>query len=189
MSRTTLNEAAGVWALDRSPEVDGAGRNAADFGALLVHHSEPVVRPLAGGGVFVTPDGAWLREGSGEFFVALGDPNPDYDAPLFAIKNLGFVFVRVVAASLVEITLHPRNVAPAALCSLQQWLQSLQSDSFKLNYMKDVWTSEVLSTPTEVMCRVFEICSLEMSEEANRLESYIASNTSARKIGFASPAH
>jgi hypothetical protein len=105
--------------------------------AAPVFH-EQVARP-SGGGVFVTPDGAWLREGSGELFVALGDPDPDYDAPVFAIKNLGFILVRVVAASRGDITLHPRNVAPAALSSLHQWLQSSQYNLLKLNYIKDRW--------------------------------------------------
>jgi len=119
--------AADIWFLDRRPEVQRMDKVVADTAALPILRRDMAIPPLVGGGVFVTPDGAWLREGSEEFFVALGDPNPDYDAPSFAIKNLGFIFVRVVATSVAEIRLHPRNAAPAALRSLQQWLQSFQS--------------------------------------------------------------
>lgn len=41
--------------------------------------------------MLVTADGEWVLEGSAEFLAALGDPEPDYDAGGFAVKNLGFV--------------------------------------------------------------------------------------------------
>jgi hypothetical protein len=175
MRRTASNQAA-------DDSADGA------VGERTAHvFHEQVARPF-GGGVFVTPDGAWLREGSSEFFVALGDPDPDYDAPVFAIKNLGFILVRVVAASRVDITLHPRNVAPAALSFLQQWLQSSQYNLFKLDYIKDRWISEVLTTPAQALRRLFEICALEMTEDANFLE-LPGTNKRAQASGFASLAH
>jgi hypothetical protein len=189
MNRTTSSESAEVRLLDRPLDIQDAGWDVAGTAAPLTRDREQAVRPVDGGGIFVTPDGAWLREGSDEFFVVLGDPDPDYDAPLFAIKNLGFIFVQVVAAPLVDITLHPRNVAPAALRSLQQWLQSFQFSSFKLNYMKDRWISEILTTPAQVICRLFEISALEMIEDASYFEPSVASNITARQIGFGSTAH
>jgi len=177
MDRTTSSEAAEVQLLDSPLEIQHADRGSADTAALL------------GGGFFVTPDGAWLREGSDEFFVALGDPDPDYDAPLFAIKNLGFILVRVVAAPLVDITLHPRNVAPSALRSLQQWLQSFQFSSIKLNYLKGRWISEILTTPAQVICHLFELSALEMTNDASYFELSVATNITARQIGFSSIAH
>src|SRR5262249_15618854 len=107
MNRTTSTDAPEVRPVDRSADIQNGGS------------AVETVPPAACAGIFITPDGAWLREGSAEFFIALGDPEPDYDAPLFTIKNLGFICVRVVTASVVDITLHPRNVAPAALRSLQ----------------------------------------------------------------------
>src|SRR5262245_15282294 len=115
MDRTSSGETAEVRVVHRPHEIQDVDECSVDLASPLARHRKQAVRAIAGDGIFVTPDGAWLREGSGEFFVALGDPDPDYDAPLFAIKNLGFIFVRVAAAPLVDITLHPRNVAPAAL--------------------------------------------------------------------------
>ncbi|HEV2189280.1 MAG TPA: hypothetical protein VGR70_18870 [Stellaceae bacterium] len=158
MDRTTSSEAAEVQLLDGPLAIQHADRG--DSAVLL------------GGGFFVAPDGTWLRKGSDEFFVAVGDPNPDYNAPLFALKNLGFIEVRVVAGPLVNITLHPRNVASAALRSLQQWLLLFQFSSVKLNYLKDRWISEILTTPAQVICRLFEISALEMTEDASFLRTF-----------------
>ena len=66
--------------------------------------------------MLVTPDGEWVSPDSPEFFAALGDPNPDYDAVAFAVKNLGFIKFQVIQHSIVEIELHPRNVELPALC-------------------------------------------------------------------------
>ena len=51
--------------------------------------------------MLVTPEGQWMLEDSTEFRAALGDPNPDYDAAQFAVKNLGFIkFKSLTARSL-----------------------------------------------------------------------------------------
>jgi hypothetical protein len=42
--------------------------------------------------MLITPDGGWVSPDSAEFYTALGDPDPDYDAINFAVKNLGFIF-------------------------------------------------------------------------------------------------
>jgi hypothetical protein len=44
--------------------------------------------------LLVTPTGNWVRDGSREFLTVLGDPDPDYDAAMFAVRNLGFIAVR-----------------------------------------------------------------------------------------------
>jgi hypothetical protein len=41
--------------------------------------------------LLVTPTGDWIRESSREFLALLGDLHPDYDAVMFAVRNLGFV--------------------------------------------------------------------------------------------------
>jgi hypothetical protein len=48
----------------------------------------------AAGLLLVTPTGDWVREGSREFLAVLGDPDPDYDAAMFAVRNFGFVAIR-----------------------------------------------------------------------------------------------
>ena len=40
--------------------------------------------------ILVSPQGRWVFPGSSEFLDFLGDPNPDYDAEAFAVKNMGF---------------------------------------------------------------------------------------------------
>jgi hypothetical protein len=115
----------------------------------------------SGGAIFVAPDGTWVREGSGEFFEVLGDADPDYDAPLYAIKNFGFMAVRILPKSLVEIKLHPKNVTAAALLSIQNILPSIRSNSFRITYLQDAWTSEVASSATRTICRLSEICACE----------------------------
>ena len=74
--------------------------------------------------MLVTSDGRWVLEDSAEFLAALGDPDPDYDAALFAVKNLGFVRLQLFADSLIEIELHPHNVELAALLAVQQQIIS-----------------------------------------------------------------
>jgi hypothetical protein len=66
--------------------------------------------------------------------------------------------------------LHPRNAAPAALSSLQQWLQAFQAYSFKLHYMTDRWIAERLITPAQIMWRLFEICCPEATGQGNGVE-------------------
>jgi hypothetical protein len=125
-----------------------------------VRQGEPAGVILAGCRMIVTPDGTWVREGSREFFVALGDTDPDYDASLFAVKNLGFIVVGILGKSLINIKLHPRNVAPAALHSVKQWLASIQYETFQISYLKEDWVLETLSSTARTIYRLSEICNL-----------------------------
>lgn len=112
--------------------------------------------------IFITPDGTWVREESREYFDVLGDMNPDYDAPLYAIKNLGFIAVyNGWRKCYIEVKLHPRNVTAAALLSIQNILFSTRANSFRITYLKNVWTSEVASSATSAICRLSEICAIE----------------------------
>jgi hypothetical protein len=165
MSRTHLDDAA-----DRQIEVELARSGTSDrepvgasaLGeALDTTGNSPTTEALADGVLLVTPDGGWVRERSREFFVALGDSDPDYDASLFAVKNLGFIVIRVSPESLVEIRLHPRNVSSAALASIQHLLPSVQSDLFRISYLKEGWISETAPSAAQTICRLSEICALE----------------------------
>src|SRR5258708_2737655 len=141
---------------------------------------EPATVSLAGG-VFVMADGAWVRENSQEFFIALGDTNPDYDASLFAVKNLGFIAFRVIPKVLVDIALHPRNVTSVALFSARQWLQSTQYNLFRINYLQDYWLSAVCSSSAQAIGQLSEICTPKGVGGAPLPETMVASNITTRQ--------
>ena len=134
--------------------------SAALAGMLEVTPDEPAVE-APGTVIFVTPDGTWLQEKSSEFFGVLGDAHPDYDAPLYVIKNFGFIAVCIFPTSLVDIKVPPRNVTATALLSIQNVLPSVRSNSFRITYLKDAWTSEVAPSATRAVCRLSEICARE----------------------------
>ena len=96
--------------------------------------------------LLATPDGQWVLPDSPDFYAALGDPNPDYDAIAFAVKNLGFIKFQVVQRSLVEIELHPRNVELTALLAVQQQLLSSDIRLFRIKYFDTHWKSEIASS-------------------------------------------
>ena len=63
--------------------------------------------PHIEGSGLVAPDGRCIENDSEKFLLEfLGDPAPDYDAKLFAVKNLGFVYYRRGEAQL-EVVVHP----------------------------------------------------------------------------------
>jgi hypothetical protein len=112
--------------------------------------------------ILVTPDGQWVLPDTPEFFAALGDPNPDYDAVAFAVKNLGFIRFQVIEHSIVEIELHPRNVELSALLAVQQQLLSSEVRLFRVKYFnKGCWNSEISSSVSQVIERLSELCANE----------------------------
>ena len=74
--------------------------------------------------MLVTSDGQWVLQDSAEFLAALNDPNPDYDAAAFAVKNLGFIKFQMLGDAVIEVELHPRNVELPALLAVQQQILS-----------------------------------------------------------------
>jgi hypothetical protein len=108
--------------------------------------------------MLVTPDGEWVFEDSPEFRAALGDPDPDYDAAQFAIKNLGFVKFEMLGKSVIEIEVHPRNVALPALLAVQEQLQSSHIPLFRIRHFDTTWRSEIFSTAERTMARLAELC-------------------------------
>lgn len=108
--------------------------------------------------MLVTSDGQWMLEDSAEFLAALGDPNPDYDAALFAVKNLGFIKFQVLDGSIVEIELHPRTVELPALLAVQQQLLSSQVRLFRIKYFDTAWHSEIMTASEPAISRLSELC-------------------------------
>ena len=108
--------------------------------------------------MMVTPDGRWVFPDSDEFHSALGDPNPDYDALAFAVKNLGFIRFHAIEQSIIEIELHPRNVALPALLAVQQQLHSSNVRLFRVKYFDTAWQSEISSSAELTIARLSQLC-------------------------------
>jgi hypothetical protein len=108
--------------------------------------------------MLVTPDGEWVSPNTPEFFAALGDPDPDYDAVAFAVKNLGFIKFQVIQHSIIEIELHPRNVELPALLAVQQQLLSSDVKLFRIKHLDNNWHSEILSSAESAIERLSNLC-------------------------------
>lgn len=85
--------------------------------------------------MLVSAEGTWMLEDSTEFREALGDPEPDYDAAAFAVKNLGFIRFQILDNSIIEVDLHPHNIEIPALLAVQQQLLKSQIKLFRLKYL------------------------------------------------------
>jgi hypothetical protein len=108
--------------------------------------------------MLVTSDGQWVLENDSEFLRKLGDPAPDYDAAAFAVKNLGFIKFQMLDDSLIEIELHPRNVALPALLAVQQQLLSSKVRLFRIKFFEQSWKSEISSSAEATVARLSELC-------------------------------
>jgi len=108
--------------------------------------------------MLVTSEGRWVLEDSAEFLAELGDPDPDYDAALFAIKNLGFIRFQLFDDSLIEIQLHPQNVKLPALLAVQQQVLSSRVKLFRIKYFEMSWKSEIMFTSDLAVSRLSELC-------------------------------
>ena len=117
-------------------------------------------RPLQQLTILVTGDGKWVLPDSEEFRAALGDPNPDYDAVGFAVRNLGFVKFQVLDRLVTEIELlHPRNVERAgSLLALERLLGEVGTNLFRIRYLEDEWRSEISSLAEHTVARLRELC-------------------------------
>jgi hypothetical protein len=107
--------------------------------------------------MLITPDGKWVLPDSGEFFEKLGDARPDYDADAFAVRNLGFIKFSIIERTIVEIELHPRNVALPALLAVQQRIQTAGVSLFRIKYLDTTWQSEITSSPDQAMVRLSQL--------------------------------
>jgi hypothetical protein len=139
--------------------------------------------------MLATPDGEWVFEGSPEFYAALGDPDPDYDATLFAVKNLGFIKMEMLNNSVLEIEFHPQNVGLSALLAIQQQLQSMKIGLFRIKYFDFAWRSEITFGAEQAMARIAELCTpifpphstdKFLSEKKDYLDLYRAGSSSLR---------
>ncbi len=108
--------------------------------------------------MLVSPDGRWVAEDSDAFFAALGDPHPDYDATMFAVKNLGFIKFQILEHSLIEIELHPYTVELPALLAVQEKLLRAEVRLFRIKYFENSWLSEIFPAAELAVTRLSELC-------------------------------
>jgi hypothetical protein len=108
--------------------------------------------------MLVTAEGKWVLPGSEEFLAALGDPNPDYDAVGFAVRNLGFIKFQVLDRLVAEIELHPRNVDPRALFAVERQLSAVATQLFRIRYLDSEWHSEISASAEHTLARLRELC-------------------------------
>jgi hypothetical protein len=111
--------------------------------------------------MLISADGHCVRNDSKEFLEELlGDPNPDYDATLFAVKNLGFVnFGR--CGSLLEIVVHPRNTAWPAIDAMISIIGSSDAELFTITYLGQLdWCQETTTSTRDACGRLLEICAV-----------------------------
>ena len=110
--------------------------------------------------LFVCGDGNIVGEDDLTAIMNLNESEPDFDVPLFAIKNLGMVNV-VSCNSAIGVTFHPRNVEPAALDAAILFLSSTAARFYRIRYLADSWREEIVASPSEASARIFELCSIE----------------------------
>jgi hypothetical protein len=108
--------------------------------------------------ILISPDGRWMVEDSAEFAAAIGDAHPDYDAAMFAVKNLGFIRFQILDQSVIEIELHPYTVELPALLAVQQQMLVSQVGLFRIRYLDSEWRSEILSSGELAAARLSELC-------------------------------
>ena len=106
--------------------------------------------------VIVGPNG-WFYQNSPEFLRELGDPAPNYDAVLFAVRNLGFVRLESFAV-LLEITLNPKHVEERTLQRVQRLLPASNAELFRVRYLDICWRSETLASARDASVRLFDLC-------------------------------
>ena len=111
--------------------------------------------------MLISADGLCFRNDAKELLAELlGDPNPDYDATLFAVKNLGFVnFGR--SGSLLQIVVHPRNAAWPAVDAMILIIGSSDAGLFTIIYLSERgWRQETTSSHRDACSRLLELCAL-----------------------------
>jgi len=108
--------------------------------------------------LLVDPLGKWMLPGSEEFLTQLGDLSPDYDSTGYAVRNLGFIKFQVLDRLVVEIEVHPRNVAPGAVQAVRRQLATSTVKLFRIKHFDTVWRSEIYASLEHTLARLDELC-------------------------------
>jgi hypothetical protein len=137
--------------------------------------------------MLITAEGKWVLPDSEEFLAALGDPNPDYDAVSFAIRNLGFVKFQLLDRIVTEIELHPRNVDLRALLALENLLSEAGTNLFRIKYLDREWRSEISSSVEHTLARLRELCAPVFEPRATDSFNAVPLDPSRLTNGHADP--
>jgi hypothetical protein len=108
--------------------------------------------------MLITAEGKWVLPDSDEFLAGLEDPDPDYDAVGFAVRNLGYVKFQVLDRLVTEIELHPRNVGLRALLAVEGRLAQTGTNLFRIKYLEQEWHSEITASAEHTAARLRELC-------------------------------
>ena len=122
----------------------------------------------------VSPEGRWLPEGSQEFLREVGDLDPDYDAAMFAVKNLGFIKVEIITELVVSITLHPSNVDLNSLIAVNHVLSKSTARAFCIRFLTTRWEREILPNAERAFERLHDLYSLAHLEDHRSSERFSA---------------
>jgi len=122
----------------------------------------------------VSPDGRWLPAGSQEFLREIGDLDPDYDAAMFAVKNLGFIKVEIIADLVVSITVHPRNVDLNSLIAVNHVLSKSKASAFCIRFLTSRWEREILPSAERAFERLHDLYSLAHLEDHRSSDRFSA---------------
>jgi hypothetical protein len=137
--------------------------------------------------MLITAEGKWVLPDSEEFLAALGDPNPDYDAVGFAIRNLGFVKFQLLDRIVTEIELHPRNVDLRALLALENLLSEAGTNLFRIKYLDREWRSEISSSVEHTLARLRELCAPVFEPRSTDRFHAVPLDPSRLSDGYADP--
>jgi hypothetical protein len=139
--------------------------------------------------MLATAEGQWIGADSRELLAYLGDPNPDFDAAAFAVRNLGFVRYDSFPGKFAQITLFPKRVSPLALAAAQERVASGETSIvFRVDYLDHetkTWRQELAMNAREAVGRLNRLCgsfatapaSDIFAFEPQRLESIMADET------------
>jgi len=86
----------------------------------------------------------------------LGYPDPDFDLPAYAMRNLGYVLVRERGNS-VHVSLRPAMVRPPALAGLFYHLAEAAPERLLLSYLQREWKHELLRSAHEATLRLEDL--------------------------------
>jgi hypothetical protein len=86
----------------------------------------------------------------------LGYPDPDFDLPAYAVRNLGYVKVRQRRGS-AHVSLRPSLVRPPALAGLFYHLAEAMPDRLLLSYLLRDWQHELIRSAHEAMLRLEDL--------------------------------
>lgn len=130
----------------------------------------------------VTPDGRWLPEGGTDFLEEVGDLDPDYDAPMFAVKNLGFARVELISDLVISITVHPRNVDLNSLIAIEHSLANSSARAFYIRFLTTRWETELLSTAQQAFERLHNLYLLARVQERAPSERFAATRRNYEQL-------